>query len=74
MLQLVPINIPPLTPQSEKFIPESKFDLHEAYCFRNIKRCPKCNVPVDKAEMNDHEAAIHKLVDLSLPLLPSGQL
>ena len=31
-------------------INESKFDLHEAYCKRNIIRCPKCNEPINKNE------------------------
>ena len=33
---------------SNKMINESKFDLHEAYCLRNIIKCPKCNEPINK--------------------------
>lgn len=42
-------------------IPESKSFLHEAYCIRNIIKCPKCNEPVDKKEMDEHENEAHKI-------------
>ena len=49
---------------SEKFIPESKSFLHEAYCFRNIIKCNKCNEPINKHEVDDHEKEVHKLVKI----------
>ena len=35
-------------------INESKFDLHEAFCLRNIIKCPKCDLPINKNEVNSH--------------------
>ena len=35
-------------------ITESKFDLHEAYCLRNIIRCQKCNEPINKNDIEEH--------------------
>lgn len=49
---------------SEQDIAESKYHLHEAYCFRNVKRCPKCNLPVDKSELQSHEDTVHKPVTI----------
>ncbi len=49
---------------SEKHIPESKSFLHEAYCLRNIIKCPKCNEPIHKAEVDAHNKEAHELVTL----------
>lgn len=49
---------------SEKIIPETKSFLHEAYCFRNIIKCTKCNEPINKNEIDIHENEAHKLVKL----------
>ena len=35
-------------------ITEDKIELHEVYCFKNIRKCQKCDEYVDKAEMEDH--------------------
>jgi len=45
----------------EKSIPESKSFLHEAYCFRHIIRCPKCNEPVHKEEVDEHHKQAHSM-------------
>lgn len=50
------------TPPSGRPIAESKMPLHEAYCIRNVIRCPKCNDPVDKSELEQHQNEAHKLV------------
>lgn len=47
---------------SGKYIAESKSFTHEAYCFRNIIRCPKCDEPINKNEVELHEQEVHKLV------------
>lgn len=31
----------------KNLFPTDKIDLHEAYCFRNIKKCPKCDKMID---------------------------
>jgi len=45
----------------DRELPEEKLFLHEAYCVRNIIRCPKCNEPIDKSERDAHEEEVHKL-------------
>lgn len=45
----------------DRELPEEKLFLHEAYCIRNIIRCPKCNEPIDKNEKDEHEEEVHKL-------------
>ena len=47
---------------SDRELPEEKLFLHEAYCIRNIIRCPKCNEPIDKNERDAHEEEDPKLV------------
>lgn len=44
----------------KKMFPESKIDLHEAYCIRNIRKCEHCDEYVDKSEMEDHFEEKHK--------------
>lgn len=44
-----------------KEIAKAKLDLHEAYCRRNVVRCKKCNEPVDKSELEQHEEEKHSV-------------
>ncbi|KRX01717.1 hypothetical protein PPERSA_01587 [Pseudocohnilembus persalinus] len=44
----------------EKYFPESKIDLHEAYCIRNIKKCEQCGEFIDKNEIEEHNEQEHQ--------------
>ncbi|KAL4483645.1 hypothetical protein ABPG72_006711 [Tetrahymena utriculariae] len=46
----------------KQLFPESKVQLHEAYCLRNIRKCPNCEQYVDKREMEEHQEEFHKQV------------
>lgn len=41
---------------------------HEAYCYRNVVKCSKCNEMIDKNQKKEHEEEFHKIVieDLNL--------
>lgn len=45
-----------------QLLPESKLDLHEAYCRRNRIKCDKCSEFIDKNEVEAHENEVHKKV------------
>lgn len=47
-------------------IDEPKFDMHEAYCRRNIRKCDKCDEMIDKNEIETHEEEFHKAVTCDL--------
>lgn len=47
---------------SDQLIDSSKFSLHEAYCYRNCIKCPKCNESIDKKELIMHDEEYHKMV------------
>jgi len=37
--------------------------MHEAYCFRNVSKCLKCDEFVDKNMIEEHEEENHKLLE-----------
>lgn len=46
----------------KQLFPESKIQLHEAYCLRNIRKCPNCDMFVDKRELEEHKEEFHTKV------------
>ena len=49
---------------SGKLIERCKFDLHEAFCLRNIIKCPVCEEPLMKSDLEDHKQEFHTKVIL----------
>jgi hypothetical protein len=38
----------------KNMFPKDKIDLHEAYCFRNIKQCKLCSKMIDINDQENH--------------------
>lgn len=45
-----------------KKIDSSKIILHEAYCFRHIKKCQECDMMLNKNCLKDHKNEYHKKI------------
>ncbi len=39
---------------SGKKISAAKIELHESYCFKNVKKCVECDMPIDKEDLENH--------------------
>jgi len=47
---------------SKKDISAQNFTMHEVHCVRNITRCPHCDDPVAKSDLDHHVAELHTQV------------
>ena len=45
--------------ESLRDVAEATFPLHEPSCLKNILKCPKCQEPIDKQDMEYHEIEVH---------------
>ena len=48
-----------LCPNCEELIPINTFILHERMCTINIKKCEKCNKPINIEDLEEHNKEFH---------------
>ena len=50
---------------SKRDISNSNFQMHVVHCQRNIQLCPKCQEPVPRSELDNHDLEFHSEVKCS---------
>lgn len=51
-----------LCPNCDQNIEKAKYFLHERMCSLNVKKCPKCNKPFNKDDLNEHIKSEHTYI------------
>ena len=55
---------------SRRDIPRQSYMMHSLHCARNIALCPRCDEPVPRAELEQHNRELHANIDCSLCARP----